>query len=288
MANIEISAGLRADIMRRQMECKNTLKTKGSLYVGLGAYDSVSGVNIYKTDCLLAGTDGQTLLADSTQGLGLKWGKLNTSGLEDYAVTSSKIDSSAVTTVKIADRAVNTNKLDTEAVTEGKIAGNAVTTNKIKDKAVTNAKIDKAWIKIGTSTINLGGTLASISNEHLTNSSTTLGLTTLVLGSTTDNLNMGSGNITAAHYYTGSDRRFKKNIVDYIYHDSILDIPVHEFDYKDNDSHAIGFIAQELQEKYPELVFKNEEGYLEIAETKLVYLLIKEVQKLRDQLNSGR
>lgn len=90
--------------------------------------------------------------------------------------------------------------------------------------------------------------------------------------------------VTATNFYATSDRRLKENIVDYKYHDSILDLTVKEFDYKESGIHAIGFIAQELQEKFPELVKEDEKGYLSISENKLVYLLLEEVKMLKEEI----
>ena len=95
---------------------------------------------------------------------------------------------------------------------------------------------------------------------------------------------MNGGSLYATTFYASSDERLKENIVDYKYHDSILDIAVKEFDYKNTNVHTIGFIAQELQEKFPELVTSGENGYLSIAENKLVYLLLEEVKQLKEEV----
>lgn len=97
-------------------------------------------------------------------------------------------------------------------------------------------------------------------------------------------LNSTTGEITAQSFNARSDARLKTNIKPLTYHDSILDIPVREYDWKESGKHAIGFIAQELKEVYPELVDENEEGILSIKETKLVYLLIEEVKKLKEEI----
>lgn len=97
-------------------------------------------------------------------------------------------------------------------------------------------------------------------------------------------LNSTTGEITAQSFNAQSDARLKTNIKPLTYHDSILDIPVREYDWKESGKHAIGFIAQELKEVYPELVDENEEGILSIKETKLVYLLMEEVRKLKEEI----
>ena len=85
-----------------------------------------------------------------------------------------------------------------------------------------------------------------------------------------------------------SDRRLKKNIKPYTSQKSILDVEVKEFEWLDEKAgkgKQIGVIAQELQKYFPELVVEGEDGYLRIKETKLVYLLMQEVRRLRDEVN---
>lgn len=95
-----------------------------------------------------------------------------------------------------------------------------------------------------------------------------------------------SAMITSNTFNTTSDKRLKENITDYNYHDSVLDIPVKEFDMKSDGSHHIGCIAQDLQKKYPELVSEDSNGYLRIEETKLVYLLMEEVKLLKARIEA--
>lgn len=90
--------------------------------------------------------------------------------------------------------------------------------------------------------------------------------------------------IVAGSFNALSDARLKINIKDFNYHDSILNIPVREYDWKESGEHTIGFIAQELQEIYPELVGEDEDGKLYIKETKLIYLLIEEVKALKKEI----
>ena len=59
-----------------------------------------------------------------------------------------------------------------------------------------------------------------------------------------------------------------------------------EFDFKDTKAHTIGCIAQDLKEICPEITKVNEEGYLSIEESKLVYLLLLELKKLKAEVNN--
>ena len=98
----------------------------------------------------------------------------------------------------------------------------------------------------------------------------------------------GNGQLTASSFYATSDKRKKENIKEFIPQKSILDLPVVEFDFKDSGAHQIGCIAQDLQEICPEIVSADESGYLSINESKIVYLLLDEVKKLRKEVNELR
>ena len=94
-----------------------------------------------------------------------------------------------------------------------------------------------------------------------------------------------AGTVKALSFNASSDKRLKKNIVDYTPQKSILDLPIKEFDYITTEKHAIGCLAQDLQEFCPEIVDTDEKGYLSIQESKIVYLLLDEVKKLRKELD---
>ena len=85
-------------------------------------------------------------------------------------------------------------------------------------------------------------------------------------------------------FLSTSDKRLKENIVDYKLEKSILDLPVYKYDFIDGPKNQIGCLAQDLQEICPEIVNGNEDGYLSIQESKLVYLLLDEVKKLKKEV----
>lgn len=93
------------------------------------------------------------------------------------------------------------------------------------------------------------------------------------------------GQITAPSFNATSDERLKENITPYKYHNSITNLEVKEFDFKNGNGHHIGCIAQDLQALYPELVHEDDKGYLSIEENKLVYLLLEEVKMLKKRVD---
>ena len=95
-----------------------------------------------------------------------------------------------------------------------------------------------------------------------------------------------SGRIVACGFGTSSDLRLKQNIKSYKAEKSILDLDVKEFEYINDAAHKkhIGAIAQDIQEICPEIVYEDDNGYLNIEENKLVYLLLNEVKELKKEI----
>lgn len=93
------------------------------------------------------------------------------------------------------------------------------------------------------------------------------------------------GKVEANRFNARSDARLKENLREYEPKKSILDLPVYEYDYKSGEKDVVGCIAQDLQEICPEIVCEGKDGYLSIEESKIVYLLLKEVKKLREEVD---
>ena len=93
---------------------------------------------------------------------------------------------------------------------------------------------------------------------------------------------------TSAQYYTTSDARLKENIIDApSASDDIDAIQVRSFDWKEDDSHQkYGMIAQELLPVAPDAVSQPEdsEEMMSIDYSKLVPMLVKEIQSLRTRV----
>lgn len=94
-----------------------------------------------------------------------------------------------------------------------------------------------------------------------------------------------NGTCKAGTFNASSDARLKENIKEYACDKSILDLPVKKFDFIDGPKSQIGCIAQDLQVICPEIVHEGEDGYLSIQESKIVYLLLQEVKKLRAEVD---
>ena len=116
----------------------------------------------------------------------------------------------------------------------------------------------------------------------------------LTVGTADGGIKFTSNNITgiqkiqAKTFDAISDIRKKTAVKDYVCKNSILDLPIKEFEFIDDETHAkhIGCIAQDLQEICPEIVHEDKDGYLSIEETKLIYLLLQEVKELKKEIKA--
>jgi hypothetical protein len=95
-------------------------------------------------------------------------------------------------------------------------------------------------------------------------------------------------NGTATAYNIASDQRLKENIVDAPEFGSVIDsIQVRSYDWITDQTHQrAGFIAQELVTVAPEAVHQptNPEDMMAVDYSKLVPMLVKELQSLRQRL----
>jgi len=96
---------------------------------------------------------------------------------------------------------------------------------------------------------------------------------------------------TAVLYNVTSDQRLKENIVDAPDFGSVIDsIQVRSFDWKTDQTHQrAGFIAQELVTVAPEAVHQpvDTEDMMAVDYSKLVPMLVKEIQSLRQRLSAA-
>ena len=84
-----------------------------------------------------------------------------------------------------------------------------------------------------------------------------------------------------------SDRKLKENIEDTERQtENVMKLKVRSFDWKKDGRHvSAGFIAQELQEVYPELV-EESNGSLAIATTGLIPHLTKVIQEQNERITA--
>jgi hypothetical protein len=91
---------------------------------------------------------------------------------------------------------------------------------------------------------------------------------------------------SAAAFAAYSDSRLKENITDLPSQlNNILSLRPVEFDYKDGSGHQIGFIAQEVEQVYPDLIAKGKDDMLTLAGlSKNEARFIKAIQELNANL----
>jgi len=93
---------------------------------------------------------------------------------------------------------------------------------------------------------------------------------------------------TTVLYSVTSDRRLKENISDAAPVSDLIDsLQVRQYDWKENGLHqSYGFVAQELVTVAPEAVHQpaDPEAMMAVDYSKLVPMLVKEIQSLRQRL----
>jgi hypothetical protein len=96
---------------------------------------------------------------------------------------------------------------------------------------------------------------------------------------------------SAVLYNVTSDQRLKENIADADSASTLIDsLQVRKFDWKSDNSHQrYGFVAQELVTVAPEAVHQpeNTEEMMAVDYSKLVPMLVKEIQSLRQRLSAA-
>ena len=91
--------------------------------------------------------------------------------------------------------------------------------------------------------------------------------------------------VTASTFNVSSDYRLKEDISPIDFDRDLSEIPVYQYSYKSDGTRSLGFIAQDLQKVFPELVREDSDGYLSIKESKLIYPLISEFKRLKTKVS---
>ena len=118
---------------------------------------------------------------------------VETTMINDLAITTAKLGDGSVTVDKIDDGNVNTAKLQDGAVTTIKINDGAVTNDKLAG-SIANSKLSNSSVTIGNSTIALGGTDTTLTG--LTDIDLTAGAKTIFDGVGSNNLTIGASGTT--------------------------------------------------------------------------------------------
>lgn len=314
-----IEDGQLASYVRCSMENKNLLQNKYDIYVGTGNYvgeidngkyvsRETEGMNIIKAINAATTTSDASAININSDTLKIDYSIKNNPKITSGSDNSGRIQIGSFTFFQNQfDTTSDTGKIQIPSTTALQaVLGSADGRNSIycsEIDAVGNVVIsDDRYCFLGSigtvdhrravvcSGIDCSGTIVGqIGSSDGANKNaiycTTIDSSNITSSSIRANGAITStGEITAQSFNAQSDARLKTNIKSFEYHNSILDVPVREYDWKESGEHAIGFVAQELQEVYPELVNEGEGGMLRIKETKLIYLLIEEVKKLKKEV----
>lgn len=271
------------DVFISRCEDKNTLQNKGDLYVGTGATIAGLSGSAYDTQTLNVPTEnGQILTKDDLEdGKGIKYQNI----IEAINNTSNvKIEN-----VKNTDKTLSVNFEINDAVDSNVVYFTIGEDKKVYKKTVIPTAESCNWAEYANK-IEGNPDLGS-GRPDIVEASANL------LKPSNDKVDLGvsdnkfrdayfSGEVTSGTFNATSDKRLKENIEVYNCDKSLLNLPVYTFNFKSDEGKVehVGCLAQELQEICPEIVHEDEHEYLNIEETKLIYLLIQEVKKLKERI----
>jgi hypothetical protein len=144
-----------------------------------------------------------------------------------------------------------------------------------------------------TATTATNATNSAVTDDTTTNSthypnfvSGTSGNQAEKVSSTKFTFNPSTGLLTTTDYNSSSDKRLKKNIktVDNAL-DKVMSLRGVSFDWKEGGAKAIGLIAQEAEKIIPEIVSKDDNGYLGIKYNNLIGVLVEAIKDQQEQIN---
>jgi len=94
-----------------------------------------------------------------------------------------------------------------------------------------------------------------------------------------------NGNMTAQNFFSVSDERYKKNISTIVNAgDMLKQIRGVSFDWRKDNSHDIGVIAQEVYKVMPEAIVSTNTNMLTVAYTKIIPLLVETIKDLQKRV----
>ena len=245
------------------------------------------------------GTNAATMYVSAPQAGGMKYSYLTSTnavmlpvtttgayadGLHDLGYSAARFKDLWVTRTHIANNGSSYWTLD---------RGDGDGSLTFEDTGTERMRIDPYGRVLVNTTDDIGG--ARFNVEHPTdcigcNLGPSASGTRYFMYFTYNGTNVGSirGGPTSTAFTTSSDQRLKENIADADDAGSKVDaIQVRQFDWKADGSHQdYGMIAQELQAVAPEAVFgdADSEKMMGVDYSKLVPMLIKEIQSLRNRV----
>jgi hypothetical protein len=135
-----------------------------------------------------------------------------------------------------------------------------------------------------TGTILGSGVTALTAGATITNTGAAIGIVEHDSGG---GCNIGTG-AAGGSIACSSDARLKKNVRD-LPGDALANIlklrPV-AFDWSKNNEPGIGFIAQEVEPLFPQLIKRGDDGYLTMGETGLIPELVRAIQQLNARVTT--
>ena len=273
--------------------------------VGIGTINPTQ-----KLDVVWNGLFSGTVTASSFSGNGAAITAISGDNITDNTIDSSEIQDDTLTASDLAANSVwNSELIDaptftTVIATANPTASNHLTTKSYVDSAVSWAG-DNLWNHTATADLNMWTRAISSSAGTIRDGwgwwVRTYGATGWYNGTYTwgwymndatwirafNNKNIVTWwDMQAAAFTYSSDKNLKKNIKPLGNTDDVLNTWTYRFYWKSDNSSDIGFIAQEIEEIYPEFVKTNGQWYKSVDYAKMVVPLLEITRQQQEQIDA--
>ena len=218
-------------------------------------------------------------------------GDASTDTFTVYPQTISLINSTAITAASTKTLTLNggagSNGLVIDASNNVCLGRTTPFSSSIRCSIQQDAAAAAAYI-YSTASSNQGNPALVLSKFDNTSTTSQIFAQFFINANSTPNGQINANGASAAAFGSFSDSRLKENIValpDQLA--NICALKPSEFDYKDGSGHQIGFIAQEMQEVYPDVVGEGDDGMLTITGwSKTEARLVKAIQELSQEIET--
>ena len=199
---------------------------------------------------------------------------------------------SVTTPTLVGDATLSTGNVVISTAAKGLTTGSAVSLGFGTNGSTSQMTLNNGFLGLGCTPAVIGGDLDIIANQNGVGIgySTSVYRRITVVSSNSTSFISGSNTATlsaAGAWTNASDARLKKNITEIKYGlNTVMAIQSRSYNRNDVEGDFIGFIAQELKQQVPEVVFGSDTEQYTVDYGSLVAIAFKAIQELKAEIET--